>query len=237
MTEILVIGDATIVHGDSRELLASGEFRPADLLVSDPPYRLTSGGTSGRDWGGMFGSDKYDNGGEIVTMVEFSEWLAKAYLALKLNADAYFFLNDKNVVPFWNEAAAVGFKWHNLLAWKKPNAIPNRWYMKNAEFVIYAYKGRAQKINDCSAAQIIGAPNPNTTGHPNEKPVGLLQVYIENSSKPGDVVLDPFLGSGSTAIAAVRSGRKFLGFEVEREWFDIAAARLRAEYLQPALSL
>jgi len=236
MTETLHMGDATIVHGDARELLASREFPLADLLVSDPPYRLTSGGPSGL-MGGIFDPANYDNSGEIVTTIEFDEWLAGAFLALKPDADAYFFLNDKNVVPFWLVASDAGFRWHNLLAWKKPNAVANRWYMKNAEFVIYAFKGKAKQINDCSAAQIISAPNPNGTSHPNEKPVGLLQVYIENSSEPGDLVIDPFLGSGSTAIAALRSGRRFLGFECEREWFDIAAGRISREADSPALPL
>lgn len=62
--------------------------------------------------------------------------------------------------------------------------------------------------------------------HPTQKPVALMREIVRDFSKPGDVVLDPFLGSGTTAIAAVLEGRKFIGIEKEREYFDIACARI-----------
>ena len=78
--------------------------------------------------------------------------------------------------------------------------------------------------------QLVEMAQIDVSEHPTEKPVALMEHYINLSSNRGDTVLDPFLGSGTTAVAAIRTGRKFIGIEIEEKWFDVAAKRIENEY-------
>ena len=99
--------------------------------------------------------------------------------------------------------------------------------MKNCEFILFLRKGKAKTINNVGSKMIHSFNNiiGNKT-NPCEKPVDLLKLYIENSSKKGDIVFDPFCGTGSTLIAAKELGRQYLGYEIDKEYFDIAIKRL-----------
>ena len=104
--------------------------------------------------------------------------------------------------------------------------------MNQYEFIIFMRKGKGKMINNCSCSDIISIPNnrsKNPDGsnvHDSEKPVELMKVLVTNSSLEGDVVLDPFMGSGSTAIACAISGRKFVGFELDEKYYTIAKKRI-----------
>jgi site-specific DNA-methyltransferase (adenine-specific) len=223
------IGRTTLYLGDCRDSL--GDTR-ADLLVTDPPYRVTSGGFGGYEGkleGGFGGwiKDSYDNNGAIVTCdLDWSDWLPVAFDALADDAHAYIFTNDRNIPEAWRAAEDAGFQFHRLLPWDKKTALPNRWYVQNCEFVIFMRKGKAFQINRCGTMALQSIFQRDQSDHPTEKPVPLLQLYIENSSQPRQLVLDPFMGSGSTGVAAIRSGRSFVGCEIEQKWFDIACKRI-----------
>ena len=130
-------------------------------------------------------------------------------------------------------AKKAGFDFHNLLIWDKGTVTPNRWYMKGCEFVGFFYKGTAKSINNCSSKALVKYPQIDETMHPTEKPVGLMQHYIENSTQPGQTVIDPFMGTSTTGVACVKSGRKFVGIEIDQEWFDVACERIENQYKQP----
>ena len=122
----------------------------------------------------------------------------------------------------------VGFKLHNLLVWVKNNATPNRWYMKNCEYVILARKGKARAINNCGSKTVHQFDNIlGTKTHETEKPVELLKQYIENSSHENDWILDPFGGSGSTACAVLELGRRFLTIEIDDKYIGNIHERLK----------
>ena len=150
---------------------------------------------------------------------------------------AYIMANNRNVLPMLSEAEKVGFGFHNLLVWDKGSATPNRWYMKNCEFIGFFYKGKAKRINDCGAMQLISCPQIDETNHPTEKPIQLMRHYIEQSTEPGQTVLDPFMGSGTTGVAAALSGRYFTGIEKNKAFFDIAVKRIAAAVNNFQLSL
>jgi len=234
MTRVEKIGAATLYLADCRDVLplVSG----ADLLCSDPPYRLTAGGKYTGEMGGVFAVDVYDNDGGIVDCdLEFADWMPLTFAALATDADAYVMVNDKNQNAAQNAMLDAGFKFHNLLVWDKGAATPNRWYMKNLEFTVYSWKGKARGINDKGAKQLIRCPQVDVSQHPTEKPVSLMTHYITNSTSPGDTVLDPFMGSGTTGVAALKSGRKFIGIESSEKWFDVACQRIRDALDSPDL--
>jgi site-specific DNA-methyltransferase (adenine-specific) len=221
-TRVEVIGEATLYLGDCRDI----EFGAADVVVSDPPYLLTSGGKNSSGPNGGWMTDYSNNGAPVVCNITWPEILRVIARAMGPDADAYVFANDKNVRAMLNAAAAVDLGLHNLLVWDKVSATANRWYMKNVEFVGYLWKGKARTINDPSSKQLLRAPQVDESKHPTEKPVALCRHYIENSSRPGGLVVDPFLGSGTTAVAALKAGRRFAGAEVDPQWFDAACHRV-----------
>lgn len=100
--------------------------------------------------------------------------------------------------------------------------------MKNCEYVLFLRKGKAKWINDIGGSKTVHSFK-NINGkklHPTEKPVDLLEFYINNSSNENDIVFDPFMGSGSTAVATINTNRKYLGFEIDEEYIEIANKRL-----------
>lgn len=220
----LILGDSIEVM---RDMITKKE--KIDLICVDPPYKLTSGGNTTQEMGGCFARDEYDNSGEIVDCnIEWCDFMPLLYEALN-HGHAYVMCNNRHVPNMLNAAADAGFKFHNLLVWDKHSPTPNRWYMKNLEFTGFFYKGKAKFINNCSSKQLIRIPQIDITDHPTEKPVMLMRHYIENSTKMGDVVLDSFMGSATTGIAAIKAGRKFIGIEKNEKWFNIAVERMEAE--------
>lgn len=226
------IGNATIYCGNALDILPPLGLA-ADLICSDPPYRTTSGGcTKGRMKGGIFAHST------VVPMLADITWpeiMDLCYLCAAGQSDAYFMMNDKHQFAAQQAALGAGWRIHNLLVWDKIAATANRWYMKNLEFTIYAWRGNARSIRNPSSKQLIRLPQVDESDHPTEKPVSLMMHYIENSTDPGDLVLDPFMGSGSTGVAALRLGRRFVGVELDPKHYATAARRIAGALRQPAL--
>lgn len=230
----VTIGGATLYHGDAMDILP--HLQASDLAVSDVPYALTTGGVSksSKTMSGIFAAHNYANDGQLVmATVPFPEMMAAIYAALAEDADCYVMANDKNVHPLTDAALGAGFQFHNLLVWDKITPTANRWYMKNLEFTLYLWKGRARTINNPSAKQIIRGGLDKAAGHPTEKPVPLMAEYIRNSSQPGQVVLDPFMGSATTGVAALQLGRRFVGIEIDPGFFAMACDRIAAAHSNP----
>ena len=110
---------------------------------------------------------------------------------------------------------------------EKNNVTPSRWYMKNAEYVLFLRKGRAKPINHEGSKTIHDFNNISGNKlHPTEKPIGLIELYVKNSSKIGDTILDPFAGSGTTLVACKNLNRNGIGFEKEQKYIDTIKNRL-----------
>jgi len=226
--QVETIGPVRLYLGDCMRVLPFVDR--ADLCVTDPPYPLTSGGNAEQVMGGLFAQSEYDNSGKLMEMVGWHEMGGPIYRALKADADCYVMANDKNIFAAHAGFTGSGFKFHNLLTWNKVRATRNRWYMKNLEFTLYLWKGEADKrgINDCGSKQSFQLNAKKATDHPTEKPVELMAHYIKNSSQPDDLVLDPFSGSGATAVACVQTGRRCIAIEKDAEYFKKSCERVRS---------
>ena len=215
----------TVIHGDARNVLSAWPSDSVDLIVSDIPYKVISGGNEsrGRPRGMLSAND-----GRIFTHNDThpSDYMSDLHRVLKSPAHIYIFTNLLNLRMVWDEMERAGFKIHNLLLWKKNTVTPNRWYMSNREFVLFGRKGSARSIYTPGEPAIIDAKNPTNKSHPTEKPVDLLRKYVEASSAPGQLVLDPFCGSGSTGEATIAAGRRFVGIEIDPEYVAVARTRL-----------
>jgi len=230
------IGDCTLYLGDCLEILPT--LGKVDAVVTDPPYLVTPTSIThytkpGMIKGGWMGKEYPTGHGKLFETPDFGEWMAACFCAVKTNGDAYFMTNDRNLSDMKSAAELVGWKWHNLLVWKKPAGIPNRWYFKDCEFTLYLFKGRARTIRVPSSTQMFVCGHTTDRKHPSEKPTLLFEHYIQNSTDIGETILDPFMGSGTTGVACAKLGRKFIGIEIEPRYFDIACERIRKAYEQP----
>lgn len=252
--EIVTIGDCRLFRGDALEILPTLEPGSVDLLCSDAPYKVTQGGAAQRERidagagrkrsrGGWM--NEYANNGDIVTCnIEWADWMPMAFDVLANDRQAYFMSNGRSL--FDAHSAAVhagdrygpdgrlisedGFKLHTVLVWDKRSALPNRWYQNITEFTLFMRKGEAFTINDPGSKNIFSLFQRDESKHPTEKPVELMAQYIGNSTQRGQTALDPFMGSGTTGVAAARLRRKFIGIELEKQWFDVACARIEKAY-------
>ncbi|WCP83231.1 DNA methyltransferase [Vibrio harveyi] len=233
--------EKVIHNADALEMLKSMPDCSVDLLVTDPPYKVCSGGKGKHNQpkGILNNDNKHVRNGTLFKHndIKFSDWLPEAYRVLKNGTHAYILVNAKNLNELMNEALKVGFKFHNLITWKKQNATPNRWYMQTSELILFFRKGKAKPINNCGTKNVLEVDNIiGDKVHPTEKPVELLEILIANSSNKGDVVLDPFAGSASTLIAAQNLERIPIGFEKDEDYYEIGKQRLnkqKGEIIQP----
>ncbi len=218
-----------VYNVDAKIALKELETGSIDLVVTDCPYSVISGGKKSKSKSGWQGSVLYRNDGKIFDYndIDFEEWIPEVYRVLKDNADFYCMINVLNLEKLLTVARESGFKLHNVLIWEKNNATANRWYMKNCELTCYFYKGEAKTINNPSSKQVHQFNNfSGDKEHPTQKPVELMKLYISNSSNEGDLVLDPFAGSGSTLVAAKELKRNFIGFEIDPKYFEVSQVNL-----------
>ena len=159
--------------------------------------------------------------------IKFSEWLPEVYRILKPDTHCYVMINSRNLKDLQTEAEKAGFAFQQLLVWDKGNHTPNKYYLNSFELILMLRKGKARNINNMGTSNIVRVPNIiKTKKHPTEKPAELMKVFVENSSQPGDIVLDPFMGVGGVGVACKMTGREFIGIEIDEKYFDIAEERL-----------
>ena len=206
-----------------------------DLIVTDPPYRLTARGNCGNMSG--YWAEEESLKGKVFqyNSIDIAEYIEELYRVLKDGTHCYIMCNNLNLPHFIKVINESKFKFIKCLIWDKCNKLCGHYYMNSYEYIIMLRKGVARKINNCGESDILRVPNKKTKGldgkniHNSEKPVALMQILIENSSLENDNVLDPFMGSGTTAIAAIRSKRNFIGFELSEEYWKIANERCSVE--------
>ena len=227
-----------LLNGNFKELIKEIKDNSVDLIVTDPPYKTTKRGNSGGT-GGMLKNKEFigGKGGLKNNSIQFNEWTHECFRVLKQDSHAYFMTNFKNLENMLNELRIAGFSIFKVLIWDKISPITNMWYMDSHEFIIFARKGKARKINNCGTKSIISIKNLRNKVHPNEKPVELLKILIENSIKENssNIIFDPFMGTGSACKACIDLGVDFIGFEIDEEYFNSTVECIK-QYTQQEIS-
>ncbi len=200
-----------------------------DLVLTDPPYKVISGGHKHSKKLKVNRGILVKNDGKLFkhNNVKVQDWMPHLYRVLKPGREAYIMTNNLNLQDYLNAAAEAGFKFHGLLIWQKNTSNMSRWYRPDSEYTLFFYKPPARTINNPGSKRIFFAPNPRNKLHPTQKPVALFKHYITNSTEPGWLVLDPFAGVGTTALACLASGRRFIGYEIDSEYYKIAQRRIK----------
>ena len=157
------------------------------------------------------------------------KWIFECYRVLKNGTHFYTFCNTNSILEYLEAANKVGFKLHNIIVMKKDTGMPNRWYLKNTELILFFRKGKAKPINDYTSRDWFDVKMPtlkNGKVHITQKPLSIIQTFVLNSSVENDIVLDIFMGSGTTGIACINTNRNFIGIELDEDYFNIAKERI-----------
>lgn len=239
----------TLYYDDSLSLLKEIEDETVDMIFADPPYFLSTGGITCKS-GEMAIVDKGDWDKEYkFTMDEFNlQFLKEAQRILTQNGTIWVSGTMHNIFSLGYYMQQLHFKILNNITWQKSNPAPNlscRMFTHSTENIIWAKKNQKSKQifhydlmrNKNGGKQMKDVWTFSTTkksekkfgNHPTQKPLELLKRIIEASTNEGDLILDPFLGSGTTAIAAMNSGRRCIGIDLEMEYLDIAKKRILNE--------
>jgi len=222
----------SIKKGNSIQLLNELQPGSVDLIFTDPPYKLIGGGCK-KSMMRLRDADPesaFTTSGEVfrTPTPEFKEWLPGVYRALKDDAYAFIMINDVNLRVLWNAAEDAGFKFCQLLVMGKTHAVPSSYFFKSCEFILMFRKGaytKFEKYGQRSYIEVKTAKGKEKI-HPTEKPTELIKPILEACSKPGDLILDPFMGSASTGVAALELGRRFIGFEIDPIFYERCSTRL-----------
>jgi site-specific DNA-methyltransferase (adenine-specific) len=226
----------TLYKGDCLEVMKKIPNESIDLVVTDPPYKITARGNAGNS-GGMM-KKKLSMKGKIFEHNDISpkQYIPEFYRILKDGSHCYIMTNHVNLQEILNTATENGFKFVKSLIWNKGNKIMGQYYMSQFEYILFFRKGKGKKINKCGTADILNIPNKKTKDengknlHDTEKPIDLMKILIENSSQENEIILDPFIGVGSTGIATLELNRKFIGIELDDTYFEIAKQRIENTY-------
>lgn len=197
----------------------------ADAVITDPPYVINyftnyrQSNKEHRFRRPIANDDNRDLPKKIIPLV---------YDAMKENSALYMFGSWKTVDVFKVEIEKF-FTLKNIIIWAKNNWTAGDLrgqYGQSYELIYYATKGIAELMGKrYPDVWRFGRVSNRKLVHQNQKPLGLIEFIIENSTKPGDIIVDPFLGSGTTAVAAERLGRKWIGIEIEEDFCRLVVER------------
>lgn len=232
------IGNAVLYCGDSLELLQHDLV--ADALITDPPYSsggINAGtrrcsaqekyiGKSGPQYADFYG----DNRDARSWSLWMTLWLGQSMKILKDGSYVLLFTDWRQLPATTDALQAGGYIWRGVVPWDKTasSRAPHTGYFRHqCEYVVWGSKGGLSKSGHGGPwpGFITQRVIPQEKLHMTAKPLKLMQELVEPVI-PGGTILDPFMGSGTTGVAAVSSGRKFIGFEMSNHYFDVACKRL-----------
>lgn len=213
----------TIYNMDCLEGMKMIPDNSIDCVITDPPYGINF--VSGRR------KEKYSPIENDTNISFLDDFFQMCYKCLKDNTHIYVFCSWHNVDIF-KQTFEKYFKLKNILVWEKNNISMGDLYGSYApkhEFILFGHKGRRLR-NGKRLPDIIKANKTGNKLHPTQKPTDLLEVFIEQSTNKGQVVLDAFMGSGSTAIACLNTDRNFVGFEIDQDYYKVATDRIASAH-------
>jgi len=222
----------TIIHGDCRTELPKIPTGSIDLICTDPPYVVGTVGkgiAAKRQYLKDIHAKELDTGFDPALLGEFLRVLKMPNLVL--------FCSRLQIRDYLNWANERDLRW-SLICWHKTNPTPltNNNYLPDTEYIFHFWQGRKLSGRYHTKRRFyVQRSERNDFGHPTVKPLNVVANLIENGSNKGDVVLDPFTGSGTTCVAAKSLGRRFIGIEREQDYVALARQRLRTEV--PSLPL
>lgn len=216
-----------LMHGDCLEKMAEIPDGSVDMILTDPPYGMAFQSNYRKERYAAIHNDR-----DLGWLDDFTE---QAYRVAKNDSAHYIFCSFHNIDKF-KQALEKKFKIKNILVWEKNNTSMGDLkgdFAPKIEFIIFLHKGR-RLINGKRDPNIFKYARTGNVNHPTEKPVDLCEYLITKFSNLGGTIFDPFMGSGTTGVAAGNLGRSFIGIELDAKYFGIAAGRIMQAYADNA---
>ena len=211
--------DIQLYNGDCLELMKNIPDGSVDLVLTDPPY--------GMDFQSHRRKEVYAKIKNDTNLEWLDGYFEVCNRILKDDTAIYCFCSWHNVDIF-KKVFEKYFKLKNIIVWVKNNhgsGDLKASYAPKHEFILYGNKGRrtfyGKRMED-----VIFANKTKNENHPTEKPIDLLEQFINNSTEKNAVVFDGFMGSGSCGVACINTNRNFIGIELDKGYFDIAEKRI-----------
>ena len=247
----------SLYYGDCLKLLDGLKEQSVDMIFADPPYFLSSGGVT-NSGGKMVSVNKgdWDKSLTLNEKIEFNlHWLRLCYELLSDNGTIWVSGTLHNIYTIGVCLEETGFKILNNITWQKTNPPPNlgcRNFTHSTETILWAKKdlkkskhyfnyslmksiNNNKQMKDVWTGPLTPKSEKKFGKHPTQKPTYLLERIIEASTEPGDIILDPFLGSGTTGVVAKNLDRKFIGIEIDSAYLEISKKRIEHTNVEPKL--
>ena len=194
--------------GDCLEILPTLADNSVDAVITDPPY-----GT---------GETARKNGKITRTRQEWDNWNFDWFDYVKHLRGCFFVPSKLILTKIWEH--------FRLLSWNSKN--PGKWHNVSPRYGIQTLLAYGKLPDKPSLDWCFHRSNIHTPDHPHQKPLEVINWLIDIVSNPGDTILDPFMGSGTTGVACVQTGRNFIGIEIDPKYYEIAEKRIKEAQLQ-----
>lgn len=225
-----------IIKGDCYELIKTIPDKSVDLIITDPPYDIVGGGAcGGKNEIATRMKNRYnelcvkglDKGMDFELLKEFERVCKKVSMYIWCNKTLMF-----DLIAYYHDREDINM---DVLVWGKTNPMPlcNNHFLNDCEYCLYI-REKGVKWNEEATYEVkkkfyteqVNKEDKKNFKHPTIKPLKIIKNFVINSSRGGALILDPFVGSGTTAVACKELGRNFIGFELNEEYYKIAVDRL-----------
>lgn len=224
-----------LLQGDCLELMKKIPDNSIDLIVTDPPYDIscTNGGGSINNIKKLNQSLKQLDESGISNGYDI-ELFGDEFIRVLKDINIYLWCNKTQIYDYFNFYVGKHKCKFDIITWHKTNALPtySNKYLTDTEYCLYFRKGgnrcKPSNYEDTKTFYIapINHKDKKIYHHPTIKPLDITEKFIRNSSKENKIVLDPFMGSGTTGVACVNTNRNFIGMELDENYFNIAKNRI-----------
>ena len=249
MSELFTPSNYELLEGDCLNLLPTFAEGSVDVVWTDPPYFLSNGGSTCRSGKRVkVNKGQWDESKGLQQDYEFHHnWLSECQRVLKPDGTIWVTATHHTLFSVGFAMQELGFKILNLVTWQKPNPSPNlscRYFTHSTEQIIWAardeksrhlfnYADMKAENNGKQMKTVWTFKAPSKAeklhgDHPTQKPLALVSRCLLASTSAGDLVLDPFAGSGTTGVAAVSLGRRFIGIEKDAAYRQLSQDRMTA---------
>lgn len=232
----------SIALGDAIECLKEIPDGSVDFIITDPPYNLglfmkKRGTNMNKLRDGHFAASGWDDLDFNDWTLEMDKFFSECHRILKKKGNLIMFMSIIKVETLIKLAETHKFYYKTVGVWHKTNPIPrnmNLHFINSTETWIYlvnngttgTFNNKGKAIHDFIETSTISTKERKFGKHPTQKPIGLLNHFIEILSNENDVVLDPFMGSGSTGVSCKELNRRFIGIELNKTYFELAKKRI-----------
>lgn len=242
------MNEVCLFHGDCIDSMKELDSDIIDLIITDPPYNLANF-MKDRDTNlvkmreNFFGAAGWDDLDFETWEQSMDRFFMESSRVMKKGSSMIVFMAVIKVETLIRLAQKHGFYYKTTGTWHKRNPMPrnmNLHFVNSTEaWVYFTYKTRTGTFNnnglllhDFIETSLTSSKEKRFGKHPTQKPEELISHFVNILSNKGDIILDPFMGSGTTGVVSKRFDRKFVGVELDKKYFDIASMRIEAEEIE-----